>query len=64
MATEAQRKAMARYYQRTKKSLKTYVFKVDREKERDLVEHLESKSPKSQYIRAALRRDMERRNND
>lgn len=63
MASEAQRAACKRYYQKTKSRMRTYVFKVDRAKEPMVVEWLDSQRNTSEAIRNALRREFERSGN-
>lgn len=62
MTTDAQKRAMSKYYQKSKEHMRTYIFKVDMRKEPKLAEWLDSKNPKSEFIRKALKEFMERGN--
>ena len=58
--SEALARAQQRYYRKRKGKTRTYIFQVDTEREPDLVAWLESKKPRAQYLRDAIRRDMGR----
>lgn len=60
MATDAQKRAMNRYYEKSKEHMRTYIFKVDIRKEPKLAQWLDSKNPKAEYIRNTLKKAMER----
>lgn len=58
MATKAQTEANRRYYWKTKRFKRTYIFKVDTREDPELAAWLDSKKQRAEYIRNALKRDM------
>jgi len=58
MATEAQRAACKRYYERTKKSHKVYIIRLNRESDRDVIATLDRAGNKTDYIRDLVRGDI------
>lgn len=58
MATEAQRAACKRYYERTKKSHKAYIIRLNRESDRDVIAALDMAANKTDYIRDLVRGDI------
>lgn len=57
MATEAQKAACRRYYERTKKSHKVYMLRLNRTLDKDVIAALESVPNKTEYIRKLVRED-------
>ena len=55
--SEAQRKAAAKY---KKANIKNYNFQVNRTTEKDLLDHMERQTNKSDYIKSLVRLDMEK----
>lgn len=55
--SEAQRKAASKY---KKANTKNYNFQVNRTREKDLLDHLEKQTNKSEYIKNLVRLDMEK----
>lgn len=57
MATEAQKAACKRYYEKTKRSHKVIMLRFNRVADRDVIAVLESVPNKTQYIRELVRGD-------
>ena len=57
MTTEAAKAAKAKYDSRT---AKYYSMKLNRNTDRDMIEHLEQQGPFQAYIKRLIREDMER----
>lgn len=55
MASEAQRAACRRYYERTKKDYKAYMLRFSRTSDADIIEKLEQVPNKTEYIRSIIR---------
>lgn len=58
MATEAQRNACKRYYERTKKTHRVIVLRFDKRKDGDVISALEASPNKTQYVRDLVRGDI------
>lgn len=60
MATEAQKAACRRYYERTKKTHKVYMLRLNRKADKDVIAALDAVPNKTDYIRELVRRDAEK----
>lgn len=55
MATEAQRAACRRYYERTKKNTKVLVFRLNKTLDKDIIEAFDAVPSKTAYLRKLVR---------
>ena len=59
MASEAQRLACKRYYERTKATTRAIMFRFSRETDADVLDKLDSVPSKIDYIRKLVREDVQ-----
>lgn len=57
MASEAQKRAFKRYYERTKNTHKVYMFRLGKENDADIIAKLDSVPSKVDYLRKIVRED-------
>ena len=59
MASEAQKAAMRRYYQKMKNKKRVYMLRFDRDNDSDVIARLDKCANKAAYIRDLVRGDTE-----
>ena len=57
MATEAQKEACRRYYARMKGITRVFMFRLNKERDADVIEKLDSVPNKADYLRELVRKD-------
>lgn len=60
MTTEAQKRALKRYAEKNKQYTKTFVFRLDRRTEGDVIKAVEAKTNRKRYFVDCVRRDIEK----
>lgn len=54
--TEAQKRAMKKYYARTKAETRAYMLRFNREKDADVIAKMDAAASKADYIRQLIRK--------
>lgn len=60
MASEAQRAACKRYYERTKHDNRVIILRLNKKADADVIEALETSENKTAYVKKLIRADIER----
>jgi hypothetical protein len=60
MASEAQKAACKRYYEKTKAITKVYMLRLNKKQDADIIAALDGEQNKSDYLRKLIRKDIGR----